>query len=107
MPDSDSLQLPIRPRRLRMPSLRPMLQSVTLRRSDVIVPIFVREGRGVRREVASMPGVFQMSVDVATEWLARRAANGFGAYLAFGVIDREKKDPSGSAALDADNVVCQ
>jgi porphobilinogen synthase len=84
-----------------------MLQRVTLRRSDVIVPIFVREGTNVRQEVASMPGVFQMSLDVALPWLARRAEEGFGAYLVFGVIDRAKKDAVGSAALDENNIVCQ
>jgi porphobilinogen synthase len=84
-----------------------MLQRVTLRRSDIIVPIFVAEGSGVRREVASMPGVFQMSVDVAVPWLAKRAEEGFGAYLIFGVIDRAKKDAIGSPALDENNVVCQ
>ncbi len=50
-----------------------MLQRVTLRRSDVIVPVFVTSGKGVRKEVSSMPGVFQMSVDVAGDWLAARA----------------------------------
>ena len=106
---SDPFQGPSRrPRRLRLrPQLRQMLQRVTLRRSDVIVPVFVTGGRGVRREVASMPGVFQMSVDVAADWLAARAENGFGAYLAFGVIDRDRKDATGSAALDPDNVVCR
>jgi porphobilinogen synthase len=100
--------LPIRPRRLRLsPLLRGMLQRVTLRRSDVIVPVFVAEGAGVRREVASMPGVFQMSVDVAVPWLARRAEEGFKSYLIFGVVDRAKKDPAGSAALDSENVVCR
>ena len=100
--------LPIRPRRLRLnPQLRKMLQRVTLRRSDVICPVFVREGSGVRNEVASMPGVFQMSVDVASDWLARRAEEGFGAYLVFGVIERDRKDTLGSAALDPDNVVCK
>jgi porphobilinogen synthase len=99
--------LPIRPRRLRLnPQLRKMLQRVTLRRSDIICPVFVREGTNVRNEVASMPGVFQMSIDVATDWLFRRAEEGFGAYLVFGVIDRDKKDAMGSAALDPDNVVC-
>jgi porphobilinogen synthase len=107
MTEPDPLDLPIRPRRLRTPALRPLLQRVTLRRSDVIVPIFVREGTDVRQEVASMPGVFQMSVDVALPWLQRRAEEGFGAYLVFGVIDRAKKDPPGSAALDEDNVVCR
>src|SRR5947209_8629704 len=100
--------LPIRPRRLRLqPQLRSMLQRVTLRRSDVIVPVFVTEGSKVRREVPSMPGVFQMSVEVALDWLTQRAEEGFGAYLVFGVIDRQRKDATGSPALDEENVVCR
>jgi len=100
--------LPIRPRRLReQPQLRQMLQSVSLRRKDIIVPVFVREGSGVRQEVPSMPGVFQMSVDVALDWLGRRADEGFLSYLIFGVIDRAKKDATGSPALDENNVVCK
>ncbi len=104
----DSLDLPIRPRRLRQqPQLRRMLQRVVLRKSDFIVPVFVTEGAGVRREVSSMPGVFQMSVDVAVPWLATRASEGFLSYLVFGVIDRAKKDAAGSEALNPDNVVCR
>src|SRR5207253_10855349 len=100
--------LRIRPRRLRVqPQLRRMLARVELRRSDIIVPLFVRDGKGVRSEVPSMPGIFQMSVDVAGDWLAQRATEGFGAYLVFGVIERDKKDATGSAALDADNGVCR
>jgi porphobilinogen synthase len=87
--------------------MRSMLQRVTLRRSDVIVPVFVTEGTNVRREVASMPGVFQMSTDVALPWLTKRAEEGFKSYLIFGVIDKAKKDPLGSPALDPDNVVCR
>jgi porphobilinogen synthase len=105
---ADSLEQLIRPRRLRLRSpLREMLQRIELRRRDVIVPVFVREGKQIRQEVPSMPGVFQMSVDVALPWLAQRAEEGFGAYLIFGVIDRAKKDEAGSAALDPDNVVCK
>jgi porphobilinogen synthase len=100
--------LPIRPRRLRQqPQLRAMLQGVQLRRSDVIVPIFVREGTNVRQEVPSMPGVYQMSLDVALPWLAARAEEEFLSYLVFGVIDRAKKDAMGTPALDEDNIVCQ
>jgi porphobilinogen synthase len=104
----DAADLPIRPRRLRQqPQLRAMLQSVQLRRSDVIVPVFVREGVNIRQEVPSMPGVFQMSVDVALPWLAQRAEEGFLSYLVFGVIDRAKKDALGTPALDENNLVCQ
>src|SRR6476620_2890886 len=48
-----------------------------------------------------------MSVEVAVPWLAERAKEGFGAYLVFGVIGREKKDAAGSGALDPEDVVCQ
>jgi porphobilinogen synthase len=54
-----------------------------------------------------MPGVFQMSIDLALDWLSARAEQGFGAYLIFGVIDRAAKDDLGSAALDEDNIVCR
>jgi porphobilinogen synthase len=84
-----------------------MLRSVDLRRSDIIVPVFVTEGTNVKREVSSMPGVFQMSIDVASEWIAKRADEGFLAFLIFGVIDRKDKDQLGSAALDENNVVCK
>jgi porphobilinogen synthase len=89
------------------PQIRRMIQRVTLRRSDIIVPVFVTEGSGVKKEVPSMPGVHQMSIDICSDWLARRADEGFGAYLIFGVIDRSRKDATGSAALDPDNVVCK
>lgn len=105
---ADPLDLPIRPRRLRLnPLLRKMIQRVTLKRSDIIVPVFVREGKGEKREVASMPGVYQMSLDVCIDWLGQRASEGFASYLIFGVIDRAQKDPMGSPALDPDNIVCK
>jgi porphobilinogen synthase len=104
----ESFDLPIRPRRLRQqPQLREMLRRHEIARRDVIVPLFVCEGKNVQREVASMPGVCQMSVDVALPWLAKRAEEGFNAYLVFGVIDKMKKDALGSPALDEQNVVCR
>jgi porphobilinogen synthase len=102
--DSESI---LRPRRLRRPSLREMVRRVVLRRSDIIVPVFVRGGQGERREVSSMPGVYQMSVDIAADWLAHRAQEGFKSFLVFGVIEADAKDEAGSAALDEDNIVCR
>ncbi|HWB54591.1 MAG TPA: porphobilinogen synthase [Tepidisphaeraceae bacterium] len=105
---SDSSFQDRRPRRLRMnPQVRQMLQGVRLHRSDIIVPVFVRDGKNEKREVSSMPGVHQMSVDLAADFLARRADEGFKAYLIFGVIERSQKDAVGSAALDENNVVCR
>ncbi len=104
----DNLSLPHRPRRLRLHGqLRQMLQSVSLRRSDIIVPVFVCEGEGVSKPVASMPGVSQLSVDTAADSLARLAGEGFKACLLFGVVDSETKDDKGSPALDENNVVCR
>src|SRR5687768_17458087 len=103
----ESFDLPIRPRRLRIqPQLRAMLQQVRILRSDIIVPVFLREGKNIRHEVPSMPGVFQMSADVALPWLSNLAEAGFKSCLLFGVIDRAKKDSLGSAALDENNIVC-
>jgi porphobilinogen synthase len=108
MPDPADFSLPVRMRRLRsQPQLRRMLQRVTVRRRDLIVPVFVVEGTGVRRPVGSMPGVSQMSVDVAVGWLGDRAREGYLAYLVFGVVDPSKKDAAGSEALNPDNVVCR
>jgi porphobilinogen synthase len=97
-----------RPRRLRLrASLRTALAEVRVSRSDLIVPVFVRDGTNIKREVTSMPGVFQMSVDVAADWIAQLAEQGFPAFIAFGVIEPAKKDAVGSAALDENNVVCR
>src|SRR5437899_5636666 len=103
-----SPELPIRPRRLRLrPQMRAMLQQTKLHRSDLILPLFVCEGTNQKREVPSMPGIHQMSIDVATQWLSKRADEGFKSYLVFGVIDRKSKDAAGSAALDENNIVCR
>ncbi|HMO26016.1 MAG TPA: porphobilinogen synthase [Tepidisphaeraceae bacterium] len=108
MPDTDRSTLIARPRRLRkLPRLRESLRRVRLHPSQFIIPVFICEGTGVRREVKSMPGVFQMSIDVALPWLQGCADRGVGGYIAFGVIDRAAKDATGSAALDPDNVVCK
>ena len=104
---SEDAPLPIRPRRLRRETLRRMLRRTRLGISDFILPVFVCEGEGVVSPIAAMPGVNRYSVDKAADWLAGRAAEGFCAFLAFGVIEPEAKDAVGSAALDENNVVCR
>ena len=87
--------------------IRESVQRVTLEKRHVVCPVFVVGGKGIRREIVSMPGVYQMSVDVALDWLGARKQEGFGAYLVFGVIERGKKDGMGSPAVDGENIVCQ
>ena len=84
-------------RRLRYhATLRDMLAETHLTRNDFIAPLFVREGEGVRREIASMPGQYQLSVDTAMETVRRWADVGLRAVLLFGIPDR--KDEAGSEA---------
>ncbi|HUS91153.1 MAG TPA: porphobilinogen synthase [Phycisphaerae bacterium] len=84
-------------RRLRYhATLRDMLAETHLTRNDFIAPLFVREGEGVRREIASMPGQYQLSVDTAMETVRRWADLGLRAVLLFGIPDR--KDEAGSEA---------
>ena len=73
-----------------------MLASVRLSRDQLIAPLFVREGKGVRNAIASMPGQFQFSVDSALETVRRWADIGLRAVLLFGIPD--KKDGVGSEA---------
>ena len=62
-----------RPRRLRRSeALRRMVRETTLSPSDFIYPLFVIEGRGERRPVASMPGIFNLTVDAAWKRPRRR-----------------------------------
>ena len=88
-----------RMRRLRYhAALREMLAETAVSRSDLIAPLFVREGEGIRREIASMPGQYQLSVDTATETVRRWADKGLPAVLLFGIPD--EKDAVGSGAWD-------
>ena len=86
-------------RRLRTSAtLREMLAETRLSPKELIAPLFVREGDGPQREIGSMPGQFQHSVDTAVETVRRWADVGLPAVLLFGIADR--KDATGSAAWD-------
>jgi porphobilinogen synthase len=95
-------------RRLRhLPGLRDIVSEVRLRPSDFVLPLFVREGLKIRKEVSSMPGVFQLSPDQVVQELKAAKKLGINAFILFGVIHQKKKNDRGTAALDSDNVVCQ
>ena len=95
-----------RMRRLRYnATLREMLAEVRLSRSDLIAPLFVRPGQGVRQPIAAMPGQFQLSPDTAEETARRFADAGLKAVLLFGIP--EHKDPAGTQAWDPAGVVPQ
>ena len=93
------LTLTRRLRRLRRsPALRSLIRETRLTRDVLVQPLFVCPGRQVRREVPSMPGVAQLSVDEAVREAAAAAGEGLNAVLLFGLPDA--KDETGSAASD-------
>jgi porphobilinogen synthase len=94
-----TLKLTKRLRRLRTSeTLRTLVQETRLTPDLFVFPLFVCEGEGVRREVPSMPGVFNLSVDEAVREVEAARSEGIRSVLLFGLPDH--KDDIGSAAYD-------
>jgi porphobilinogen synthase len=93
-----------RPRRLRRtPALRRMVRETEVAVDDLILPLFAAPGTGFRREVGSMPGVFQTSVDELVADAQAAAELGVPAVLLFGIP--AEKDARGSSGHADDGVV--
>jgi porphobilinogen synthase len=93
-----------RMRRLRRSeTLRRMTRETRLHRDDLVLPLFVVEGSGVREPVASMPGVRRYSVDLVGEEAKRVSDAGVPAVILFGIP--AEKDARGSGADDPNGVV--
>ena len=91
-------------RRLRRsPALRRLVRETRLDPSMLVAPIFVRPGRGVREEIASMPGQNRLSIDQLPETAERLLDSGVGSVLLFGLP--ESKDADGSGAWDGRGIV--
>jgi len=96
----------IRMRRLRRSeALRALVRETVLEPGDLIYPLFLCPGEGVRREVGSMPGVFNLSVDEAVREAEEAASLGVGGLLLFGLP--EGKDELGTGAWDENGIVQQ
>ena len=90
---------PDRPMRLRASApLRRLVRETRLDPASFVLPLFVKDGEGLRDEIVSMPGVFQLSVDEAVREAAEAARLGVGGVLLFGLPAH--KDAQGSAAFD-------
>ncbi len=102
------LLLSHRPRRNRKSEWsRRLVRENALTAADLIWPVFLIEGVSRREEIASMPGVFRYSIDLATQAIAEAAALGIPAVALFPNIDAGLRDESASVALDPDNLVCR
>ena len=93
-----------RPRRLRGSEvLRKMVRETRMDKSSLVYPIFVKEGRGIREEIPTMPGQYRYSVDTMEEKLEALADAGVGSVMFFGIPDH--KDEVGSGAYDENGIV--
>lgn len=89
----------LRMRRLRQSAgLRALVRETRLHPSQLILPLFVRPGHGIRRAIGSMPGVSQTSVDELLRDAEQAARHGVGGIILFGIPD--EKDAEGSGAWD-------
>lgn len=95
-------------RRLRTcDNLLSVLQETDLRARHLIAPLFIIEGDNTRQEIASMPKVYRRTIDLAVEYVARLYDLGIRIVDLFAVIDNDKKDATGSIALDDDGLICR
>jgi len=95
-----------RPRRLRQsPALRRLVCETRLSADQLVLPLFVRGGKKLRRAIAAMPGVFQLSPDELLREAARAHQLGVPAILLFGIPD--KKDVRASGAFAKNGIVQQ
>jgi len=93
-----------RPRRLRKNELfRRMVRETKLSVDDLIYPLFASAGKGIRKEVPSMPGVFQLSVENLVKEVKEVKTLGIPAILLFGIP--AKKDPVGSDACSDKGII--
>jgi porphobilinogen synthase len=94
-----SLNLVHRPRRLRRTeAIRDLVRETRVSPKSLIYPMFVCEGKGIRREIGSMPGVFNLSVDEAVKEAAAADKDGVPGVLLFGLPAH--KDATGTSAYD-------
>lgn len=93
-------------RRLRYnPIVRDMVRETVLTKNDLIYPLFVVPGEKVKKEVRSMPNVYQMSIDVVVEECKELVQLGIPAIILFGIPDH--KDELGSGAYDPNGIIQQ
>lgn len=92
-----------RPRRLRRtPALRRLVAQTNLTPDDLVAPLFVAEGRGEKRAIASLPGQYQHTIPSLVEEVRALQRAGVGGVILFGIP--ETKDEWGSGAYDPDGI---
>jgi porphobilinogen synthase len=75
-----------------------LVRETVMRPECLILPLFVRHGKGLRHEISSMPGNFQLSVDTLADEVGQAVELGIKSFILFGIPSH--KDATGSSALD-------
>ena len=97
-----------RMRRLRSSqALREMLAESSLSKSDLIQPIFIKEDLDGKEEIATMPGINRLGMDILNEEVKKIIDVGIKSIAVFPVINEDKKDEDGSEALKENNFICK
>lgn len=95
-----------RNRRLRScASIRNLVKETQLSVNDFIVPLFVVEGKNIKKEIVSMPDYFQWSLDLLDKEIKELWRSGLKAVLVFAKIDESLKDNKGTEALNNDGLM--
>ncbi len=94
-------------RNRKSPWARALVSENTLTAADLIWPIFVIEGQNKSEAVASMPGVFRLSIDLAVERVREAASLGIPLVALFPNTDPSLRDETGSEAINPNNLICR
>lgn len=98
----------LRMRRMRAaPWARDLIQETRFSVTDLVWPLFVIEGKGVREDIPSMPGVQRLSLDLAVEAAKEACDLGIRAIALFPITPLSKKTDDGREACKADNLICR
>ena len=93
-------------RRLRLnEKLRELVTETVITKNDFIYPLFVRSGEGIKNEISSMPGVYQMSIDEILKECEELKSLGLYSIILFGIPD--VKDSIGSDALSEEGIIAR
>jgi porphobilinogen synthase len=91
-------------RRLRQQSvLRELVKETHLQTKHLILPLFIKQGNGIKKPILSMPGHYQLSIDCLPEEIIASSALGIRSFILFGIPDH--KDPLGQAAYSDNGVI--
>ena len=88
-------------------NLRALVRESAVSVQDLIYPLFVVDGKGVKNEISSMSGVFQQSIDGILSECKECESLGIRAIILFGVVENAKKDSVGSDALDENGLIAR